>query len=139
MAEINTEVTTSAVVFEKARELGKAIENCDIKQRNVEASNKLLKDAEATELINNYNIKREQKMKEFEGKQPTPEEARAANDYLQKEFEKIVGNAVIKEYLEAAQAYETMLAQMDSILKHFIVGEQESDCTGSCSTCGGCH
>lgn len=37
-------------------------------------------------------------------------------------------NDIIKEYLEAARSYEMVLGQMDSILKHFIVGEQENQC-----------
>lgn len=132
-------MTNQEAIFEKARELGELIKISPIKQKADETSENLLKDAEAKSLIDGYNRLREQKMNEFREKQPTPEEAKQANDYLQQEFEKIAANPTIKEYLEAASAYEMLLGQMDSILKHFIVGEQEGGCTGSCSTCGGCH
>lgn len=132
-------MTNQEAIFEKARELGELIKISPIKQKADETSEKLLSDAEAKMLIDNYNTVRENKLNEFKDKQPTPEEAQQANDFLQAEFEKIAGNQTIKEYLEAARAYEMLLGQMDSILKHFIVGEENGNCTGSCSTCGGCQ
>ncbi|MCI5893121.1 MAG: YlbF family regulator [Clostridiales bacterium] len=132
-------MTNQEAIFEKARELGELIKISPIKQKADETSKKLLSDAEAKTLIDGYNRTREQKMMEFKDKQPTPEEAQQVNQFLQEEFEKIASNATIKEYLEAARDYEMLLGQMDSILKHFIVGEEEHSCGGSCSTCGGCH
>lgn len=132
-------MTNKEAIFEKARELGELIQASPIKQKADDTSNKLLTDAAAKSLIDAYNTAREQKMNEFKDKKPTPEEAQQANDFLQAEFEKIAANETIKEYLEAARDYEMLLGQMDSILKHFIVGEDEHSCSGSCSSCGGCH
>lgn len=132
-------MTNQELIFEKARELGELIQASPIKQKADETSKKLLSDAAAKSLIDGYNKIREEKMMEFQEKQPTPEEAQQANRFLQEEFEKIASNETIKEYLEAARDYEMLLGQMDSILKHFIVGEEEHNCSGSCSTCGGCH
>lgn len=133
-------MTNKEAIFEKAKELGELIQASPIKQKADDTSKKLLSDATAKRLIDGYNRTREQKMEEFKEKQPTPEEAQQVNQFLQEEFEKIASNEVIKEYLEAARDYEMLLGQMDSILKHFIVGEEGHDgCSGSCSTCGGCH
>ena len=100
----------------------------------------MLSDETAKGLIDSYNKLREDKMAEFTEKQPTQEEAQEVNNVLQAEFEKMAENDIIKEYLEAARSYEMVLGQMDSILKHFIVGEQENQCgEGGCATCGGCH
>lgn len=126
------------LIIDKATELGKLIAESEIKLRADAASQALLSDAEASGLIQNYNLKREEKMAEFEGKQPTEEELKAAGEYLQEEFNKIAGNAVIQEYIEANKAFETMLNQMNSILQHFISGDH-GGCSGSCASCAGCH
>ena len=125
-------------IFEKARELGELIRSSETKKRSDETSRALLADDEAKGLIDNYNRIREEKMAEYSDKTPTKEEAQEVNDYLQRAFEKLTVNPIIKDYLEAARDYEMLLGRMDGILKHFIVGEQEG-CSGSCATCGGCH
>ncbi len=112
-------------IFEKARELGELIKASDVRQRSEEASKALLSDETAKGLIDSYNKLREDKMAEFTEKQPTQEEAQEVNNVLQAEFEKMAENDIIKEYLEAARSYEMVLGQMDSILKHFIVGERK--------------
>ncbi|HIV85515.1 MAG TPA: YlbF family regulator [Candidatus Monoglobus merdigallinarum] len=126
-------------IFDKARELGELIKNSEAKKRAEETSERLAADKEASALIDRYNSIREQKYEELTKGQPTPEDAKNANEYIQAEFEKIAGNPVIKDYLEAAREYEMLLSQMDSILKHFIVGEQEQGCSGSCEGCSGCR
>lgn len=133
-------MTTNNDIFEKARELGEAIKASEVKQKSDDANKELLSDETAKGLIDGYNKLREDKMAEFSEKQPTQDEAQEVNSFLQAEFEKLAENTTIKEYLEAARNYEMVLGQMDSILKHFIVGEEEHDCSGSCSSCGGgCH
>ncbi len=125
-------------VYEKARELGELIRESETKKRSDETSKALLADDEAKKLIDGYNRMQEEKMAEYSGKTPTKEEAQSVNDYLQREFEKLMVNPIIKDYIEAARDYEMMLTQMDSILKHFIAGEQDG-CGGNCSACGGCR
>ena len=88
-------------IFEKARELGELIRNSETKKRSDETSRALLEDDEAKSLIDNYNRIREEKMAEYSNKTPTKEEAQEVNDYLQREFEKLTVNPIIKEYLEA--------------------------------------
>lgn len=134
-------MTKNELIFEKARELGEAIQASEVKQKSDESNKALLSDETAKGLIDGYNKLREDKMGEYAEKQPTQEEAQEVNEYLQAEFEKLAENATIKEYLDAARNYEMVLGQMDSILKHFIVGEEEEahDCGGSCSSCGGCN
>ncbi len=126
-------------ILNKATELGKLIADSDVKKRADEANKALLADAEAAGLIQDYNTKREAKMAEFEGKQPSEDEIKEVGDFLQAEFNKMAQNKIIREYIEANKAFETLLSQMNGILQHFINGEAEGGCGGSCSTCGGCH
>jgi len=91
-------------------------------------------------LINSYNEKREAKLAEYQDKQPTKEEIEAVNEYLQTEFNKIMENDIIREYVKASRVFEMLLTQMDNIIKQGVaVDDGHSGCSGSCSTCSGCH
>lgn len=124
-------------IFEKAKELSELIAHSDIKKRADEANRALTGDAEAVDLINGYNDKRQEKMERFQDRQPTADEAKEINEYLQQEFNKMAQNAVIREYIEANQQLEQVLSQMDQIIKSAL--HSGHSCGGSCSTCGGCH
>ncbi|MEG2380653.1 MAG: YlbF family regulator [Oscillospiraceae bacterium] len=126
-------------IIAKAKELGDLIANSPEKVRTDAANKALLEDAEASQLINEYNEKRQAKIAPFETKQPTEEEMKEISDYLQAEFAKMAENATIQEYIEAAHVYEMLIGQTDNILKASINGQEDHDCGGSCSTCGGCN
>lgn len=126
-------------IFDKAKEISDLIAHSDEKKAAQEASRRLMEDKEASELIGAYNIKREQKIAEYQGKEPTEEEIAAVNEYLQKEFEKITENEIIREYVEATRAFEMMLTQMDNIIKQGVAPEHSGGCSGSCSSCSGCN
>lgn len=127
-------------IFEKAKELADLIAMSDEKKAAAEASRHLMEDEEASALISNYNETREKKLAEFEGKEPTKEEIEEVNDFLQGEFNKIMENDVIKEYVKASRIFEMTLTSMDNIIKQGVaVDDGHSGCSGSCSTCGGCH
>lgn len=124
-------------IFEKAKELGELIAHSEIKARADEANKALTADTDAVDLISGYNDKRQEKLEAFADRQPTAEEAQEINEFLQNEFNKIAENATIREYIEANRAFESVLNQMDQIIKNAISGGHS--CSGSCSECGGCH
>ena len=39
----------------------------------------------------------------------------------------------------ASQGFANLINQVNSIIGYFVKGGDASGCTGSCSTCGGCH
>ena len=126
-------------IYEKAKELADLIAVSDEKKAAQEASNALMEDEEATALINGYNEKREAKLAEYKDKEPTKEEVEQINEYLQLEFNKIMENAVIREYVKASRVFELTLTQMDNIIKQGVsVDNGHGGCSGSCSTCSGC-
>lgn len=127
-------------IFEKAKELADLIAYSDEKKDAQEASRLLMEDEEASKLIAEYNEKREAKLAEYKDKEPTKEDVESINEYLQGEFNKIMDNQVIHEYVKASRVFEMMLAQMDNIIKQGVsVDDGHSGCSGSCSTCSGCH
>ncbi|MDO5310966.1 MAG: YlbF family regulator [Clostridia bacterium] len=125
-------------IFEKAKELSDLIALSDEKKEAQEASRHLMEDSEASDLISAYNEKREAKLAEYKDKEPTREEVEAINEYLQQEFNKIMENAVIREYVKASRVFEMMLTQMDNIIKQGV-SVDEGGCSGSCHSCSGCH
>ena len=126
-------------IFEKAKEIANLIAMSDEKKNALEASRHLMEDEEASTLIGGYNKCREAKIAEFDGKQPTKEEIEEFNNYLQEEFNKIMENAIISEYVKASREFDMMLTDMDNIIKQGISGGEGGGCSGSCSTCSGCH
>ena len=125
-------------IFEKAKELSVLIALSDEKKAAQEASRHLMEDSEASDLISAYNEKREAKLAEYKDKEPSREEVEAINEYLQQEFNKIMENAVIREYVKASRVFEMMLTQMDNIIKQGV-SVDEGGCSGSCHSCSGCH
>ncbi len=128
---------STEAIFEKAKELGELIAHSDVKKRADEANRALSANADAIELISGYNETRQEKIEAFGDRQPTAEEAKELNEFLQEEFNKIAKNPVIAEYIEANRMLEATLNQMDQIIKNSL--HEGHSCGGSCAECGGCH
>ncbi len=127
-------------IFEKAKELANLIAFSDEKKNAQEASRMLMEDEEASRVIAGYNEKREAKLAEYKDKEPTKEEIEQINEYLQGEFNKIMENEVIREYVKASRLFEMLLTQMDNIIKQGVAADDgHSGCSGSCSSCSGCN
>lgn len=127
------------IIFEKAKELADLIAHSDEKKAAQEASRHLMEDKEASELIASYNEKRDAKIAEYQDKEPTPENMEAINVYLQEEFNKIMTNEVIHDYVEKTRVFEMTLTEMDNIIKQGVAPEHSEGCSGSCCSCSGCN
>ncbi len=130
-------------IFKMARELGQLIVASEEYKRATESMDLLNNDATATALIAGYNQKRAEKVDGVDINSLPEDEMKEINEYLQDEFNIILENPVVKEYIKAQSEYEGMVNSVNAILKFYISGRSEkegsSECGGSCSTCGGCH
>ena len=126
-------------IFEKSQDIGDLIEHSDEIKAALEASRHLMEDKEASELISGYNEKRDLKISEYQGKEPSQEDIEAVNEYLQSEFNKIMKNQIIHDYVEKTRAFEMMLSKMDNIIKQGVAPEHSEGCGCSCDSCSGCH
>lgn len=127
-------------IIEKAQELGKMIAESGEREKVNICEERMNADAEATELLRTYNENRKKAMEALRGKNPSKEELKEFHDYVQAEFEKIAKNTLIAEYIEANKNFDSMIQQVNAVLSYFITGkEQSGSCTGSCSSCSGCH
>lgn len=127
-------------VVEKAKELGQmiveseefvALQKAEVRQNN---------DAKAIELIANYNVKRNELMAQMQDPNVSKEKMDEVRSQMEAEFDILSANEAISEYIEATQNFQQMMTQVNSVISHYVNGDQGGCDSGSCSSCGGgCH
>ncbi len=128
------------MIIEKAQELGTLIAESAEKARATEAADRMNNDEEAVMLLQTYNENRKAALEKMRGTNPSKEELQEFKAYVQAEFEKIAGNKLISEYIEANKEFDMLVQQVNAVLSYFITGQEEESggCSGNCSGCSGC-
>ena len=132
-------------VIEKARELGTAIQQDErfiryAKARLANDSDKALQEA-----IGQFNIARMELDREVNSENKDDEKVKSLNENLRKIYGDIMSSPAMVEYNTAKAELDTMVNEVNVIISKSVDGEDpetcdlHSGCTGSCSTCGGCH
>ena len=119
-------------VLEKAHELGKMIAECDefIKFRTADEAQKA--DGEAQVLLLAYNRKRTQLMQKAQKEDITPDDMMEIKKELEAEYEKLKKNQNIVNYIEAAEAFNKLMGQVNAAVTNYVNPSQESGCSGDC-------
>jgi len=130
-------------IIEKAQELGQLIADSPESERVSAAAEAMNNNEEATTLLRTYNENRKTATENLRGKDPSKEDLENYRNYVQTEFEKIAGNKLIAEYIEASKEFDLMVQQVNAVLSYFITGQEqetgEGGCSGNCSSCSSCH
>lgn len=130
-------------IIEKAQELGSMIAESEESARLSAAAEAMNNDEEATNLLRTYNENRKTATENLRGTDPTKEDLENYRNYVQSEFEKIAGNKLIGEYIEASKEFDLLVNQVNAVLSYFITGQEqesaEGGCSGNCSSCSSCH
>ncbi len=127
-------------IMNAAEALGKLIGESEERKRATIAVNALMNNETAAKLMMDYNELRQKEMMKLQVKEPSKEELEAFQNLMQTEFKKLAENEIVAEYMEANKAYEALVKRVNGVLGYYINGEEpESGCSGSCSSCGGCH
>ncbi len=126
-------------ILERAKELGKMIAESEICKNMKEAEAAQLADEAAQKMMYEYNLKCDEFSQRANKPDITKEEFDKIQMDAQAEFVKLCQNEKIKNYLEANRAFGELINQVNSIIAHFVKGEDQSGCSGSCSSCHGCH
>ena len=123
-------------IAEKAHELGKMIKE-SAEMEALKAAEKAQAEDEATQkAVAEFNLKRMNLARDIQEGKLTQEEAiKQNNDAFAQMVE---ANQLIKNYVEAKQAFDKVVNEVNNIINIYIAGEPEG-CTHNCSTCGGCH
>ena len=128
-----------AEIFEKARELGEAIiESKEFKELK-EAEQNQENDPAALELLKNYSDVRTKLAAEIQKGDVGEERMAAIREELEQAYEEMTTNDNITAYINAQRTFQAIIDQMNNIISFHITGKMPGGCSGSCSTCGGCH
>lgn len=128
-------------ILTKARELGMMIAECDEFKAAKAAEDTYLADETAQKMMNEYNAKCAELSEKAAKDDLTKQEYDKLQMDAQAEFIKLCSNDKINTYLEANREFSALISQVNGIIVHFVKGddEQSGGCSGSCSSCRGCH
>lgn len=126
-------------ILEKAKELGQMIAKSEQFEAIKIAEENQAADPEAEKLMAQFTKKQQELSEKMAKPDITKEEFEAIKKEAQEEFEKICENKNINAYLEANRAFSNLINQVNTIIGYFVKGGDAGGCSGSCSTCGGCH
>lgn len=121
-----------------AAQLGQAIAESNEMKTLKEKESALLADADGLKLLEQKREIQEKLVNATRNNAPEAEVEAARNELMTKQAE-IDEHTTTKEYADAKKFYEKLMQDVNQVVNFYIQGGEESDCTGNCSSCGGCH
>lgn len=134
-------------VIEKTRELGKAIQEDERYIRYMKACEINDTDSELQKAIGEFNLKRAELSKEMKEPDKNADKLTELDKEIREMYDSIMAMPKMVEYNEAKDAMDKLLDSINYIVSMSANGEDPMTCpeqaphgcSGSCSTCGGCH
>ncbi len=131
-------------VMTKAQELAEAILDSEIYQKMKKLEGEVRHDAEAGKLLGDMIEKRQNVEEILSSNKMTPDQLAAASREMEEAEKRMNANDKIQELKTARKDFQTMMDNVNKILRLVITGQIEDDspeggCTGRCDTCGGCR
>ena len=132
-------------IIEKARELGKLIQQEESYIALQKAQADADADMELQNLIGDFNMKRMSINNEASKKVKDSDKLALLNSQMREDYSKIMSNKNMIAYNEAKDAFDMVANRVLAIVQQSAEGADPetadystSSCSGSCSTCGGC-
>ncbi len=132
-------------VLTATRNLGKAMQEDERFIEYAKYKLALDKDEAVQKLVGDFNIARMNVERIGSEENRDEEKFREANLELRSIYDSIMANDTMKSYNEAKEKVDKMLSDIVAIVQMCAEGadpetcEAPQGCTGSCSTCAGCH
>ncbi len=132
-------------LIKQAREMGKAIQASEEYAKLKKAQEANDNDEELQDLIGKFNLKRMELNNLLAKDEKDEEKLGKMNQELRDLYQSVMSNVHMAEYNEAKNAMDMLMNQVNAILVLSVNGEDPEtcdpapSCSGSCSTCGGCH
>lgn len=132
-------------IIQMARELGKAIQQEDAYVKLQVAQQNSDNDKELQDLIGEFNLKRMSINNEAQKSDRDDEKLQKLNVEMREVYAKIMQNENMLSYNEAKEGLDLILQRVLAIISQSANGEDPEttdyspSCSGSCSSCGGCH
>lgn len=132
-------------IIEKARELGKLIQQEESYIALQKAQAEADADMELQNLIGDFNMKRMSINNEASKKDKDSDKLALLNSQMREDYSKIMSNKNMIAYNEAKDAFDMVANRVLAIVQQSAEGADPetadystSSCSGNCSTCGGC-
>ncbi|MBE6727675.1 MAG: YlbF family regulator [Ruminococcaceae bacterium] len=133
-------------ILEASRKLGAAIQQDERFIRYAKA--KIANDTDETlqKNIGEFNVTRMELDRVANEEVRDEEKVRELNEKLRSIYAEVMSSSVMAEYNAAKSDLDRMLNDINSVIMQCVEGAvpetcepEQPSCTGSCSTCGGCH
>ncbi|MBE6903958.1 MAG: YlbF family regulator [Ruminococcaceae bacterium] len=128
-----------SIITDKANELGELIKADERFIKYEELKQKQSADEALQEKISNFNLKRISLSNEMQKDDRDDEKVKQIETQMQELYNEIMASETMAEFTKASKEFEDLINSVYTILNYHITGEQPGSCSGSCSTCGGCH
>lgn len=132
-------------IIEMTRELGKAIQQDERYKAYMAAKEANDKNEELQKLIGDFNLKRMNINQEMSNPEKSEERLKKLDEELKAIYAQIMGNDGMIAFNTAQNELEQLIGDINQIVTMCANGEDpdtcevQHGCSGSCSTCGGCH
>lgn len=126
-------------IIEKTKELGALIQKSEQVQKFNNSKAAYDNDEEIQRLIKEFNLHKMSMMTLTQGENPDQERISEVEERIKGVYDKIMQNEKMQEFQAASKAVQELLNQVNGVIGYYVTGEEPTDCTHDCSTCGGCH
>ena len=132
-------------VIKSVRELGKAIQQDQRFIRYAKARLENDNNAELQSAIGKFNITRMELDREMNCEEKKEDKVKDLNEELRRVYGEIMSAPAMVEYNTAKVELVALINDINTVISKTLDGEDPETCdttaacTGSCSTCGGCH
>ena len=132
-------------IIKMTRELGKALQSDDRYTAYMLAKKKNDEDTELQELIDSSDKKRTELNMAMSAEDKDTDKIKTLDADIKETYSKIMGNPNMVFFSGAQSALEQLVTEMNQIITMCANGEDpdtcevQHGCTGSCSSCSGCH
>ena len=129
-------------VFQKTRELGQALMESETYRAMKAAEDKAMQNREAALTMGEYLEKRTEMLALMQTDNPDPGALKRLSDEMDAAQERLNMIDDVTALTEARNEFNGLIGQINQVLQFIVTGNMEEPaggCTGSCSTCKGCH
>ena len=132
-------------ILQMAKDLGHAMQAQESFANMMQAQNAADADGELQALIGEFNLKRMAINEEANKEEPDAEKQRELNTEIREIYAKVMENPSMQAYNQAKNDFDQVARAVTTIINMSIQGvdpdtyEENANCGGDCSSCGGCH
>lgn len=128
-------------VFQKTRELGQALLECETYQKMKDAEDRAMANEEASSAMGEYLEKRTQMLELMQTDNPDPGALKRLSDEMDAAQERLKLIDDVAALTDARNEFNSLIGQINQVLQFIVTGNmsESQGCTGSCATCSGCH